>query len=157
LRIRSEIEVDVAHEATDELAEAFARLIPQLSKSAVPPDRRALAEIIGAPCNTLLLARDRSKGGAIIGTTTLVVFRIPTAVRAWIEDVVVDSGARGSGAGAALTLEAMRIAVLKGARTIDLTSRSSRVEARQLYEKAGFVVRDTNVYRYTAPGPKKEE
>jgi ribosomal protein S18 acetylase RimI-like enzyme len=121
----------------------------------VPPDRRALAEIIAAPSNTLLLARDRSKGGRIIGTLTLAIFRIPTGMRAWIEDVVVDSEARGGGAGAALTLEAMRIAVLKGARTIDLTSRSSRVAAHRLYESAGFAVRDTNVYRYTAPEPKK--
>jgi ribosomal protein S18 acetylase RimI-like enzyme len=154
LKIRAEIEVSVAHEATDEMAEAFARLIPQLSKSARPPDRRALAEIIAAPCNTLLLARDRSKGGRIIGTLTLVVFPIPTALRAWIEDVVVDGDARGSGAGEALTLEAMRIAVLKGARTIDLTSRSSRVAAHRLYEKVGFAVRETNVYRYVAPEKK---
>jgi ribosomal protein S18 acetylase RimI-like enzyme len=147
--------VAVAHEASDELAEAFARLIPQLSKSALPPDRRTLQEIIAAPCNTLLLARDTSKGGRIIGTLTLAIFRIPTGMRAWIEDVVVDSDARGAGAGAALTLEAMRIATLKGARTIDLTSRSSRVAAHRLYESAGFVVRDTNVYRYTAAEPKK--
>ena len=148
--------MSVAHEATDELAEAFARLIPQLSKTAVPPNRRALAEIIAAPSNTLLLARDRSKGGQIIGTLTLVIFPIPTALRAWIEDVVVDSGARGGGAGAALTLEAMRIAVLKGARTIDLTSRASRVAAHRLYESAGFAVRETNVYRYVAPESKKD-
>jgi ribosomal protein S18 acetylase RimI-like enzyme len=151
LKIRAEIEVDVVHEATDELAEAFARLIPQLSKTANPPDRRALAEIITAPCNTLLVARDRSKGGRIIGTLTLAIFRIPTGMRAWIEDVVVDADARGGGAGAALTLEAMRIAKLKGARTIDLTSRASRVAAHRLYESAGFAIRETNVYRYTSP------
>jgi ribosomal protein S18 acetylase RimI-like enzyme len=142
------MEIAAATEASDELAQAFARLIPQLSATAVPPDRKALAEIIAAPCNTLLIARD---GGKIVGTLTLVVFRIPTAVRAWIEDVVVDESARGRGAGDALTAEAVRIARERGARTIDLTSRRSREAARKLYEKAGFAVRDTTVFRYAVP------
>ena len=140
--------ISAATEATDELASAFARLIPQLSATAIPPDRKALAEIIAAPSNTILIARDEGK---IVGTLTLVVFRIPTAVRAWIEDVVVDESARGRGAGDALTAEAMRIARERGARTIDLTSRKSREAARKLYEKAGFAVRDTTVFRYAVP------
>jgi ribosomal protein S18 acetylase RimI-like enzyme len=145
-------EVSVAKEATEELARAFARLIPQLSTTATPPDRQALAEIIAAPSNTVLLARDPSNGGEIVGTLTLVMFRIPTAVRAWIEDVVVDSCARGRGVGEALTEEAVRIAQSRGARTIDLTSRRSREAAHRLYEKVGFAVRDTNVYRYVSKG-----
>jgi ribosomal protein S18 acetylase RimI-like enzyme len=155
-RTGDDIEVSVATEATDELAGAFARLIPQLSATALAPDRNALAEIIAAPSNTLLLARDRSNGAQIVGTLTLVTFRIPTAVRAWIEDVVVDSSARGRGVGEALTQEAMRIAKLRGARTIDLTSRRSREAARRLYEKVGFATRDTNVYRYVLPDTEKE-
>jgi len=149
------IEVSIATEATDELARAFACLIPQLSGTAVPPDLQALSEIIAAPSNTVLLARDRSNGGQIIGTLTLVMFRIPTAVRAWIEDVVVDSSARGRGVGEALTEEAVRIAQLRGVRTIDLTSRRSREAAHRLYKKVGFAVRDTNVYRYVSPESKK--
>jgi ribosomal protein S18 acetylase RimI-like enzyme len=104
------IEVSVATEATDELVRAFVRLIPQLSGAAVPLDREVLANILAAPSNTVLLARDRSDGGQIVGTLTLVIFRIPTALRAWIEDVVVDSSARGRGVGEALTAEALRIA-----------------------------------------------
>jgi ribosomal protein S18 acetylase RimI-like enzyme len=152
----AQIEVSIATEATDELARAFARLIPQLSATAVPPDRNAVADIIAAPSNTLLLARDRANGRQIVGTLTLVTFRIPTAVRAWIEDVVVDSSARGRGVGEALTHEAIRIAKLRGARTIDLTSRHSREAARRLYEKAGFAIRETNVYRYAIPEIKKD-
>ena len=148
LNAGSTIEVSIATEATDELARAFGRLIPQLSTTAVPPDRQALAEIIAAPCNTLLLARDRSNGGEIVGTLTLVVFRIPTALRARIEDVVVDSGARGRGVGEALTAHAMRIAQQRGAPGIDLTSRRSREAAHRLYTKLGFALRETNVYRY---------
>jgi len=148
------IEVSVATEATDELARAFAKLIPQLSGTAVPPDVQALADVIAAPSNTVLLARDGAHG-EIVGTLTLVMFRIPTALRAWIEDVVVDSGARGRGVGEALTEEAIRIAQSSGARTIDLTSRRSREAAHRLYEKVGFAVRDTNVYRYALPESKK--
>jgi ribosomal protein S18 acetylase RimI-like enzyme len=149
------IKVSVTTEVTNELVRAFARLIPQLSATAVPPDRQVLSEIIAAPSNTLLVAKDSSNGGEIVGSLTLVIFRIPTALRAWIEDVVVDSSARGRGVGEALTEEAVRIARSRGARTIDLTSRRSREAAHRLYERVGFAVRDTNVYRYVAPGPKK--
>lgn len=155
MSVGTPIEVSVATEATDEVVRAFARLIPQLSSTAAPPDRQVLSDILAAPGNTVLLARDSSNGGQIIGTLTLVMFRIPTALRAWIEDVVVDSSARGRGVGEALTEEAVRIAQSRGARTIDLTSGRSREAAHRLYEKVGFAVRDTNVYRYGSPGSKK--
>ena len=138
------VEVKTATEATDELVAAFRRLIPQLS-SAPPPDLQALKEILAAPSNTVLLAYDR---GTIVGTLTLVTFRIPTAVRAWIEDVVVDAAARGRGVGDALTREALRIAAERGAKTVELTSRASREAANRLYLRAGFARRETNVYRY---------
>jgi ribosomal protein S18 acetylase RimI-like enzyme len=151
MALSNSIEVAIATEATDELVAAFARLLPQLSSSAAVVDRQTLSEIIAAPCNTVLVARDREQGGSIVGTLTLVTFRIPTALRAWIEDVVVDGGARGRGAGEALTSEALRIATARGARTIDLTSRRSREAAHRLYEKVGFRLRDTSVYRYVPP------
>jgi len=80
---------------------------------------------------------------------TLVCFEIPTGTRAWIEDVVVDESARGLGMGDALVAAAMERARELGARNIDLTSRASRVAAHRLYERAGFEVRETNVYRYS--------
>jgi len=80
---------------------------------------------------------------------SLAVFRIPTGVRAFIEDVVVDGRVRGQGVGAALTKRALELAVSRGARTVELTSRPHRVAANALYRKLGFEPRDTNVYRYT--------
>jgi ribosomal protein S18 acetylase RimI-like enzyme len=149
----STVEVLTAGAATSELVEAFARLLPQLSTSAPPPTLESLAAIIAAPSNTVLIARDPTAGGRIVGTLTLVMFPIPTALRAWIEDVVVDSKARGRGVGEALTTLAVNIAKQRGAKTVDLTSRQSREAAHRLYEKAGFHVRDTSVYRYGAkPG-----
>jgi ribosomal protein S18 acetylase RimI-like enzyme len=130
----------------DELVAAFARLVPQLSKSAELPSREQLEEIIASPAAMVLLARNDS--GEIIGSLTLVVFRTPTGARAWIEDVVVDESARGQGTGEALVAEAIRLASDSGARTVDLTSRPSRESANRLYEKVGFQARETNVYRY---------
>jgi ribosomal protein S18 acetylase RimI-like enzyme len=77
------------------------------------------------------------------------MFPIPTAFRAWIEDVIVDDSARGRGVGMLLTEEALERARQAGARTVDLTTRPSRVAAGRLYERAGFTQRDTRVYRYT--------
>jgi len=149
----SPIEIRIADAATAEVIEAFARLLPQLSSSATTLGSESLSEIIAAPHNTVLLARDPSAGGRIVGTLTLVIFRIPTAIRAWIEDVVVDDVARGRGVGEALTLAAVKLAKERGAKTVDLTSRRSRQAAHRLYEKAGFHVRDTSVYRF---GPKPD-
>jgi ribosomal protein S18 acetylase RimI-like enzyme len=96
----------------------------------------------------LFVARDGS--GAVVGSLTLALFRVPTGVRAWIEDVVVDEAARGSGAGAALVAAALDRAAAAGARTVDLTSRPSREAANRLYRRVGFVERVTNVYRYSS-------
>ena len=149
--------VEEATEATPELVEAFARLVPQLSSSSPPPTARQLAEIVASPSTVVLVARlggegeQEGEGGEIVGTTTLVLFRIPTAMRAWIEDVVVDERARGAGVGEALTLAALERAADAGAHTVDLTSRPSREAANRLYTRLGFELRETNVYRWTHP------
>ena len=140
------IVVEALSEVTGEVVEAFGRLLPQLSSSATPLDCDALAAIVTAPASTVLLAR---MDGAIVGTLTLAVFPIPTGVRAWIEDVVTDQAARGQGVGEALTLEAIRLAQAAGARTVDLTTRPSREAAGRLYERLGFVRRDSRLYRYS--------
>ena len=139
------ITIEELREVTDDVVDAFARLLPQLSSSAKPLDAAAIRTVVSSPAVTVLLARDEGK---IIGSLSLVVFRIPTAVRAWIEDVVVDEAAGRKGTGTALVQEAVERAKAAGARTVDLTTRPSRVAAGNLYEKAGFTQRDTRVYRY---------
>ena len=141
-------EVQIATEPTDELLDAFARLLPQLSNSAKPLDKARLDKILRSSCNTLLVAREASSG-RIVGALTLVTFHIPTGLRALIEDVVVDSAVRGRGVGEALTRKAVQLALQLQVKSIDLTSRQSRQAAHRLYEKVGFVVRETSVYRYT--------
>lgn len=139
------IEVSECTTVDDELVEAMARLVPQLSSSAPPPGAERLSEIVGSDACHLLIARDGD--GSIVGSMTLVVFPIPTGVRAWIEDVVVDTAARGKGVGETLNRHALQIAADRGARTVDLTSRPSREAANRLYRRIGFVARETNVYR----------
>lgn len=142
------VAVSVAHEATSEMVVAFAKLIPQLSSSNPPPSLAELTAIVAHPGCHLLLARDEETN-TIVGSLTLVVFPIPTATRAWIEDVVVDGEARGSGAGAALNMEAIKLAGSLGATTVDLTSRPSREAANRLYQRLGFELRNTNCYRFS--------
>lgn len=139
------VTIEIATEVTDELASAFARLIPQLSRSSPPPTAAELAEMVQSPATSVLIAR---LDGAVVGTLTLVTFRIPTGVRAWIEDVVVDDSARGHGVGDQLNQFAIDLARNKGAKTVDLTSRPSREAANRLYQRIGFQPRETNVYRF---------
>jgi ribosomal protein S18 acetylase RimI-like enzyme len=146
-----DIQVTVATAVDDELVAAFARLIPQLSRSAALPTAEVMRGIVEAEATTVLIARDLLAGGRIVGTLTLVVFTIPTGVRAWIEDVVVDESMRGRGVGEALNREAVRCAVAAGARTVELTSRPSREAANRLYRRLGFTLRESNLYRFT-PG-----
>ena len=158
---RNEITVTVAEKADPELHEVVLGLVPQLSSSA-PPTFERLRDIIEGSATTLLLARSAGAGAAhvdeeggsdpaghVVGMLTLVVFTLPTGIRAWIEDVVVDTESRGGGVASALILAAIEHADQLGARTVDLTSRPVREAANRLYVRLGFTQRETNVYRRT--------
>ena len=134
-------------EVTESLTDAYRVLIPQLSSSSNPPTGEALQRIIESDSAQILIAEDEN--GEIVGTMTLIIFQIPTGIRAWIEDVVVDSSARGKGIGKKLNLAALELAKQAGAKTVDLTSRPARQEANQLYRSIGFAERETNVYRFS--------
>ena len=129
----------------DELVAAIGRLVPQLSRSAPAPAPGELAELVASPATRLFVARDGN--GQLVGMLTLALFRIPTGVRAWIEDVVVDAAASRQGVATSLTQAALAAAADAGARTVELTSRPSREAANCLYKRLGFAVRETNVYR----------
>jgi len=140
------VRVEVISQVTSELVEAFARLVPQLSKSNRPPTERELAAIVASRASVLFLAYDEDD--EIVGSLTLVLFRIPTGLRAWIEDVVVDESARGKGVAHRMNEAAIDYARKAGAKTVDLTSRPSRDVANRLYQRLVFQKRDTNVYRF---------
>ena len=134
-------------EVTESLTDAYRELIPQLSSSSSPPTGEALQRIIESDSAQILIAENEN--GEILGTMTIIIFQIPTGIRAWIEDVVVDSSVRGKGIGKKLNLAALELAKQAGAKTVDLTSRPARQEANQLYRSIGFAERETNVYRFS--------
>jgi len=140
------VTVEKLHTVTSEVVLAFESLIPQLSRSNPAPTEAELNDMVSSPASDVFIAR---VDGNIVGSLTLVTFRIPTGIRAWIEDVVVDESARGHGVGEALNQAAIAEARHKGAVTVDLTSRPSREAANRLYLRIGFVQRDTNVYRFS--------
>jgi ribosomal protein S18 acetylase RimI-like enzyme len=126
------------------LAASLRGLMSQLSPRAAPATDENVQEILDSPATRLLVARD---DGAVVGSLTLVMFRIPTGVGVWIEDVVVDEAARGRGIGEALLREAVELAARAGASRVNLTSTPDRVAANRLYQRLGFEPRTTNVYR----------
>ena len=139
---------------TPELVESISRLIPQLSGSATIPTADELERLVSDDTSQLLAARDPNQQDRIVGTLTLVIYRIPTGIRAWIEDVVVDESARRRGVGELLCREAIKRAHSAGTRNVDLTSRSARKAANRLYRRLGFSLRETNPYRYSFGEPK---
>ncbi|MFC8237134.1 GNAT family N-acetyltransferase [Streptomyces sp. NPDC057284] len=141
-----DVRVEIIREASEELVEAFSRLLPQLSTTAHPLDYEAVDRMVTCDANTMLVARTSD---AIVGTLTLVLLPLPSGLRARVEDVVVDSAARGRGVAGLLTEKALQIAGEAGARTVDLTSRPDRVAANRLYERLGFQVRQSTVYRFS--------
>jgi ribosomal protein S18 acetylase RimI-like enzyme len=141
------VKVEVFGGDPAELTDALTTLVPQLSTSNPPPSLAEVVAMLASDAITQFVARDDS--GAIIGVATLAVFPIPTAKRAWIEDVIVDESARGHGVGEALTQAMIDAARDLGCKTVELTSRPSREAANRLYRRIGFTERETNVYRYT--------
>ncbi|MEL6890399.1 MAG: GNAT family N-acetyltransferase [Actinomycetota bacterium] len=137
--------IEIAERVDDELVGAFERLIPQLSSSSPPPTAEDLRDLVDGADTVLFLAR---VGGEIVGSLTLAFYRIPTGLKSWIEDVVVDDAARGHGVGRLLNDAALDVARERGAKNVALTSRPSREAANRLYQRIGFEIRDTNVYRY---------
>ncbi len=138
-------EIIIARTPSAELLSEVNHLISQLSSSAPEMTLDHLRDFLDSSVTTLFLATHE---GRTVGMLTLAIFPIPTGIRAWIEDVVVDADARGLGIGALLTTTAVDLAKDRGAVTVDLTSRPAREAANSLYRKVGFVQRETNVYRF---------
>lgn len=152
--------VELIEQSCPELVAAMERLIPQLSRSAKPLTAQQTQALVDQDSVYLFVFRtdkpviaadgNEVEAGTILGMLSLATFAIPTGVRAWVEDVVVDAGTRGMGAGQQLVEAAVAHAQKIGARTVDLTSRPSREAANRLYRRCGFELRETNVYRYAS-------
>jgi ribosomal protein S18 acetylase RimI-like enzyme len=140
------MQIELASRVTDELLDALTRLIPQLKILSPCLTRDEVTILLSSDAVTLLTAR--GDAGDIVGMLTLIVYRVPTGVRARIEDVVVDKSTRGQGIAVALVERALDIARAKGADGVALTSNPRRESANRLYQKVGFKAWETNVYFY---------
>lgn len=133
---------------TDELVEAFERLIPQLKLSVPPLSRREIEALVSSVSSILLVARFPDSLAPIAGILTLVIYRVPTGIRARVEDVVVDEVLRGKGIAEALMRHALQMAREAGADGVALTSNPRREAANRLYQRLGFKPWQTNLYFY---------
>jgi len=142
------LHIDRATTVTDELVDSFERLLPQLKFSFPVPSRAEVEALISSDTSILLYARYPDEGSSIAGILALVIYRVPTGVRARIEDVVVDEAMRGKGIGRALVGQALNLARDAGADGIALTSNPRREAANLLYQRMGFKPWKTNLYFY---------
>ncbi len=140
------MQIEIATQTTEELWDAFQRLIPQLTSNNPPPSRDDLTALVKSESSTLIIAR--ADDHSIIGAACVTVYRVPTGIRAVIEDVIVDASARGQGIGEALVRRCLEHAREKGAPGVSLTSNPKREAANRLYQRMGFTKRETNAYYF---------
>ena len=140
------INISELTEASSSVLQSINELLPQLSSSAQVISMDRLSELVESDNTIIFLGTDDN--GQILGMLSLIVMKIPTGNKAWIEDVVVDQSARGKGLGKALMDHALERAKKLAVKSVDLTSRPSRESANMLYQSLGYQIRETNVYRY---------
>ena len=135
-------------EATPEVVEALHRLLPQLNPTLTLPDAARVRRLVADPAVTLVLARD---GGRIVGTATVIVYTTPYWIKARLDEVVVDAGARGKGVGEAIVRRCLELGRRIGAQVAELQSGRGEVRAAAngLYKRIGFQVRDSDIFRIT--------
>jgi len=133
---------EIKHHASD-----IENLLRQLTSQSVIFTEEDFQKIIESANCHLYLAIDPFFHNKIIGMVSMVLFRVPTALHARIEDLVVDQNYRGSGIGEKLMLSAIDSAKNSGARLLELTSNEQRIAANRLYHKLNFQLINTNVYR----------
>ena len=119
--------VEVATEYTEEIFEPFIDLIPQLGP-VVAPTKEHVKALIEAENSHLFLMRS-AKTQKILATITVGTYMIPTGIKAWIEDVVIDDSCRGKGLGTTLMEAAHGYAEELGFASINLTSTPTRIKS----------------------------
>ena len=140
------INISELTEASSSVLQSINELLPQLSSSAQVISMDRLSELVESDNTIIFLGTDDN--GQILGMLSLIVMKIPTGNKAWIEDVVVDQSARSKGMGKALMNHALERAKKLAVKSVDLTSRPSRESANMLYQSLGYQIRETNVYRH---------
>ena len=138
------IEIERVKKSSQEIIDALNNLLPQLGADSVM-NESLLTQIVSQENVYLFVAR---KDGEIVGTLSLTMYPIPTGLKAWIEDVIVDENCRGFGIARKLVDRAIHRAKERNVVSLSLSSRPERVAANKLYQSMNFKIRDTNLYRY---------
>ncbi len=138
--------IEEVTDATAEVHEALARLLPQLNPTLPLPTRERIERLMADPDVTLVVARD---GDRIVGTATVIVYTTPYWIKARLDEVVVDRDARGKGVGEAIVRHCLEVGRRKGAQVAELQSGRGKVRAaaHRLYKRIGFEVRDSDIFR----------
>ena len=132
-----------------------------VSRSDAEQIQKLVAELVGNPDIKVLVSRIAAvaRGGIIyvarqeldhliVGMATLMVLPKMSGTCGVVEDVVVLASHRGWGIGESLVRHLIVCARAKLAlRSIELTSNPTRVAANGLYQKLGFQLYETNMYR----------
>lgn len=138
--------IEAVTEMTPEIQAALAHLLPQLNPNLPVPDAERMRRLVADRDVVLLVARD---GKRIVGTTTVIVYTTPFWIKARLDEIVVDESARSQGVGEALVKAALDVGRERGAQVAELQSGRGpgREAAHRLYERIGFKIRDTDVFR----------
>jgi ribosomal protein S18 acetylase RimI-like enzyme len=135
-------------ELNEELYKSIIRLLPQLTTRRSQPSYAEMSDLITSSSTIIFVARYPADNSPIVGMLSLVIFQVPTGIRAHIEDVVVDHKFRNRGIGHNLMQTALTTAQAAMADGVTLTSNSHRQFAIKLYENLGFKKWDTNLYYF---------
>ena len=129
------LRIEIARQSSRDLLQAVTSLLSQLTTSGRAITAAELDAMIASPAATLFLAKD---GDRTVGMISLAVVQMPTGLRSYLEDLVVDEPYRQHGAATVLLQAALDFARKSAARTMDMTSRPSRTNAIRLYDRLGF-------------------
>ena len=121
------------------------RLTKQLSATCESLSEEALLSIIESPNVHLFVMYDEN--GMPVGMLTVGLYCTPTGSKAWIEDVVVDESYRGYGYGKKIMDHAICFVRNAKVDTLSLTSSPARIAANKMYQKLGFELYETNLYK----------
>lgn len=140
------IEIERVTSSSQYIIDTLNNLLPQLGADYVM-SQSLLGEIVNSDYVYLLVAKEDDQ---IVGSLTLALYPIPTGLRAWIEDVIVDENHRGKGIARKLVEAAIGYAKDRKVVSLSLSSRPEREAANRLYQSMGFEIRKTNFYRYNS-------
>lgn len=140
------IKIERIKKSSQHIIDTLNNLLPQLGADYVM-SQSLLEQIVDREDVYLFVA---TKDDIIVGTLTLAMYPIPTGLKAWIEDVIVDENYRGFGIARKLVDRAIQQAKERNVASLSLSSRPERVAANKLYQAMSFEIRETNLYRYKA-------